>query len=217
LEKSCSNRGSAKCCRPEGAAPRRHARPCATPHARAPSESAPVRRLMPRCPWSRAALGQCAFPQASNTPLDASVLPHHAPPRRRAVRALCTRWTVAPSAVRRYACQPRSAVARRHLGCRHPAITTGRAPPYLRRPPSPRARTAAPPHHNGRRLGELLPAPVHKAVHTAHAFLVTYCNSPSHALRCPRRRLAGSGRCRPTPPTELVGAASAQTSGTPAP
>jgi hypothetical protein len=73
-----------------------------------------------------------------------------------------------------------------------PSLTSrAREPPYLRRPPPPRARTAAPPRRHGRRLGELSPLPSTKLCTHAHAFLVTYCNSPSHASRRPCRRLAG--------------------------
>jgi hypothetical protein len=176
---------------------------------------------MPRRPSSRAALGPRAFPQARATPRDASVCPLHALPRRRIVRAPCTRRTAGPSAVRPYTRWPKSAVARRHLDRRHPTVTAGRAPPYLRCPPSPHARTAAPPRRHGRRLGELLPAPVHKAVHTRTCLPCDLLQLPEPRLAPPVplscRQPGRSGRRRPMPSTEVVVVASAQTSATPAP
>jgi hypothetical protein len=109
------------------------------------------------------------LPQAGAVPRDVSVCPCHAPPHRCAVRVPCTRRTAGPSAVRPYARRPRSAIARRHHGRRHPAVTAGRAPLYLRRPPSPRARTATPSRRHARRLGELLAA--------------SSTNLPSHLLQ----------------------------------
>jgi hypothetical protein len=58
--------------------------------------------------------------------------------------------------------------------------------------PPPRACTAAPPRCHARRLGELSPRPSTELCTHTYAFLVTYCNSPSHALHRPHCRLTGS-------------------------
>jgi hypothetical protein len=59
----------------------------------------------------------------------------------RAVPARCAPKTVGPLATTAIRVPAEAAVPRRHLGRRHPAVTTGRAPPYLRLPAlPPRAR-----------------------------------------------------------------------------
>jgi hypothetical protein len=96
---------------------------CRPERSRAPSAFAPEATAGRGNPPSQAT----HLPLAVATPQDASIAPRHAPPRRRAVRALCTRRTASPSAVRPYARRPRSVVAQRYLGPRHPAITVGRS------------------------------------------------------------------------------------------
>jgi hypothetical protein len=119
MEFSTSNTGTQSRCRPE----RRRAATSRAPACRLPSASAPEATAGRGSPLFQAA----RLPQVVTTPQDASIAPRHAPPRRRAVRALCTRRTASPSAVRPYARRPRSVVAQRYLGPRHPAITVGRS------------------------------------------------------------------------------------------
>jgi hypothetical protein len=113
---------------------------------------------------------------------------------------------------------------------RHTMVASWQSSPRRHRRPSPALfkapafssrRTAAPPRRHGRRLGELLPAPVHKAVHarTCLPSDLLPLSEPRLAPPAPPSRLqpGRSSRRRPMPPTELTGATSAQTSATPAP
>jgi hypothetical protein len=180
----CSNRESAKQIRVGSRPAPRHRTQAPAPPWRprprsAPTEAThhPIRAPFPGRPVPRGALEPAG----------------HAPPRRRAVRAPCTRRTAGP-----YACVPRSTVVRQHLVADVMATRDGsiqapppsraslpshpcRAPPWL---PSP--------------LGELLPAPSAKLHTHAHPL-------PSDLRRLPMPRLAPPSRRaarpqRPVPP-----------------
>jgi hypothetical protein len=153
----------------------------ASPRALARSVSRPCRAPLGVCARGHQRPREPAVPGRATSPgrrhsRDASIAPRHAPPHHCVVRA--------PAEERRSTVASRPSSSRRHRRSISRPIK-GRSPP-------PRARTAAPPRRHARRLGELsLRLSTELCTHT-YTFLVTYCNSPSHALRCPRRRLAGS-------------------------
>jgi hypothetical protein len=89
----------------------------------------------PREPRQPAVPGRVPSPGRRRS-RDASTAPCHVPPRRRVVRAPRMRRTAGPSEARPYARRPRSAVARRNLGPRHPAVTVGRLRDLYKAPAS---------------------------------------------------------------------------------
>jgi hypothetical protein len=135
--------------RRRAATPRPRARALSV-HARAPLDVPPpevAHRSTSLRLRSRTALCPRAFPRPAPHPKTPRFAPHHTPPRRRIIRAPCTRRTAGPSAVRPYAHRPRSAVARRHLGRRHPSSPPGEHAAYKRRHCFPTGGHRATGHH----------------------------------------------------------------------
>jgi hypothetical protein len=121
-------------------------------------------------------------------------------PSQRAVHVSCTRRTAGPSAVRPYACQPRSAVARRHLGRRHPPSPPVELAPYLRRHghPAGKQRAWRPPLSPSRQTRpststSIPPITSRPSLGLAKARALTHCPAESPPHRHPEPP-------RPSPP-----------------
>jgi hypothetical protein len=155
------------------------------------------------------------LPHVDSAPETPRLSPCHAPPRRRTVRAPCTRRTTGPTAVRPYACRPRSAVARRHLGRRHPAATVVEPAPSLRRQCLPAGKHRAgrpplPPSHQDRPSTSISSRPTtsHPSLGCAKARALAHYpakSPPRHQLEPPRPS---------PPPRALAGDPSAPTAAT---
>jgi hypothetical protein len=117
----------------------------------------------------------------------------HAPPRRRVVRAPCTRRTAGPSAVRFVHARAEERLSTTASRRRRRGHTSRVYLSTVARPARPyRAALAVRRHGRQHRLGELLPTPATKLCTHAHPFPVTCNTTPRRALRRPRRRLASS-------------------------
>jgi hypothetical protein len=163
---------------------------------------APPRHLRLRPPPTEAARHPRPAPFPGRpAPRGASEPVRHAPPRRRVVRAPCTRRTAGTSgvwSVRARTEERRSTAASRRRRHGHASRVYLSTAARLACPC--RAALAVCRHGCDRRLGELLPAPSTKLRTHAHLFLVTCNTSSHHILRRPRRRLAAARPQRLVPP-----------------